>query len=76
MPTKYKTDGKVRGTILAQCEGLTITVHPKPAKSTGKDRLWIQIRQNGASKKWHVSTALMYARSADIQFVDDPQSVD
>ena len=36
--------GKVKGEILAEYEGLTISVSPQKAKRAGKDRLWIQIR--------------------------------
>jgi len=73
MATKFKTQGKVQGQILGTFQGLTVTVAPKPAKRNGKDRLWLQIRQNDKAKKWRISTALVYARSTDIQFVDDPQ---
>lgn len=66
--------GKVKGQVLAEYEGLTISVLPHPAKRTGKNRLWLQIRQNAGVKRWRVSTSLSYSRSADIQFIDDPAS--
>lgn len=64
--------GKVKGHVLAEYEGLTISVLPQKAKRAGKDRLWIQIRQNSDTKKWRISESLSYARSVDIQFVDEP----
>ena len=64
--------GKVKGEILAEYEGLTISVSPQKAKRAGKDRLWIQIRQNASLKRWRVSASLTYARSADIQFEHSP----
>lgn len=70
---KLKLEGKVRGRILAEFDGLTITAAPHVAKKSGRNRLWIQIRQNDRPKKWRVSTALTYARSADIQFVEEPE---
>lgn len=36
--------GKVKGQVLAEYEGLTISVSPQKAKKTGKNRLWLQIR--------------------------------
>jgi len=44
----------------------------KKAKRTGKDQIWIQIRQSDP-KKSRVRESLSYARAADIEFVDDPQ---
>lgn len=64
--------GKVKGHVIAEYEGLTISVSPHKAKKTGKNRLWLQIRQNGDVKRWRVSASLSYARSADIQFEDSP----
>ena len=52
--------GKVKGEILAEYEGLTISVSPQKAKRAGKDRLWIQIRQNASLKRWRVSASLTY----------------
>jgi len=73
---RFKMKGKVRGRILAEFDGLTITAAPHEAKRSGKNRLWIQIRQNDRPKKWRVSTALTYGRSADIQFVEEPEKAD
>jgi len=50
--------------------GITITMNYRPAKNKGKDRLWVQIRQN-SGVRWKVYTCLSYARSVDIQFVED-----
>lgn len=63
---------KVKGHVLAEYEGLTISVLPQKAKRAGKDRLWIQIRRNSDVKRWRVAASLSYARSADIQFEDAP----
>ena len=63
--------GKVAGVVVAEYEGLTVSVLPQPAKRTGKDRLWVQIRQNGKVKRWRIAASLSYARSADIEFVED-----
>src|SRR5688500_8981318 len=72
MPKTARGSGKVKGQILAEYEGLTISVMPHKAKLAGKNRLWLQIRQNGDVKRWRVSASLSYARSADIQFEDSP----
>ena len=64
--------GKVLGRVVAEHEGLTISIFPRKAKRAGRDRVWIQIRQNDATKRWRVSTSLTYSRSADIQFVNEP----
>ena len=65
--------GKVHGKIVGSEHGLTVTVALKPPKTEkGKERLWLQIRQNG-NKKWRVYECLSYARSVDIAFVSDPE---
>jgi hypothetical protein len=61
---------KVGGKKLAEFNNLVIYGSFKRAKRDGKDRVWIQIRQ-GATKPLRVSTCLAYARSVDIQFVED-----
>jgi len=63
---------KVRGEVLAEIDGLTITASPADAKRAGKNRLWIQIRQT-SPKKWRISECLAYARSLDVQFVEDQE---
>jgi hypothetical protein len=67
------TNSKVTGKVLAEVEGLTITATLQKAKGLGKNRLWIQIRQNAKPKRWRVSTSLAYARSLDVQFVEVPE---
>jgi hypothetical protein len=69
MPTN-KLHPKISGKKLAEFCGLTIYGKLKKAKRDGKDRVWIQIRQE-AHKPLRVSTCLSYARSVDIQFVVD-----
>jgi hypothetical protein len=71
-----KVKGKVGGRMLAEFDNLTITASPLRAKREGRNRLWLQIRQNNKPKKWRVSTALIYARSADIQFVEEFEGED
>jgi hypothetical protein len=59
---------KVRGKLIGETHGLTVTVSHHPAKtSKGKERLWIQVRQNNG-KKWKVYESLAYARAVDIAF--------
>ena len=67
------SSSKVTGKVLAEVEGLTISATFKKAKGTGKNRLWVQIRQNRKPKRWRVSTTLAYARSLDVQFVEAPE---
>jgi hypothetical protein len=73
MATSALGSSRVKGQVLAEYEGLTISVMPHKAKLAGKNRLWLQIRQNGVVKQWRVAASLSYARSADIQFVDSPR---
>jgi hypothetical protein len=64
--------GKVTGKLVGNAQGITVTVAHCPAKTTkGKERLWLQIRQNNG-KKWKVYESLAYARSVDIAFVSEP----
>lgn len=69
-------NGKVLGLVVAEVEGLTISVSQTKAKRSGRDRLLVQIRQEGRTKKWRVAASLSYARAADIEFVDDPSGKD
>ena len=63
---------KIKGEVVAEIDGLTISIDRQPAKtSRGKSRVWVQIRQNGEDKPWRVAASLSYARSADIEFVKD-----
>ncbi len=61
------THPKLKGKIVAQFDGFTIYRHEKRAKRTGKDRIWISIRQEDPSR-FRVSESLSYLRSVDIQF--------
>jgi hypothetical protein len=63
---------KIGGIKLGTFDGITVYANPTPAKKTGKDRLWIHIRQEGGTKKWKVYQTLAYARALDIRFVDEP----
>jgi len=61
---------KINGSTLAEFCGLTIYGILKKAKRNGRDRVWIQIRQD-ANKPLRVSTCLSYSRAVDVQFVVD-----
>lgn len=61
------THPKMKGQVIAQFNGFTIYGDLKKAKRTGKDRVWICIRQDDRGK-YRVSESLSYARSVDIQF--------
>jgi hypothetical protein len=63
---------KVTGRRLCDFHGLKISGKVTKAKRTGKDRIWIQIRQD-SPKKFRVGSSLSYARAVDIEFVDDPE---
>jgi hypothetical protein len=63
---------KVTGTAIGNFHGLEITGMLKKATRGGKDQVWIQIRQT-KPKKYRVRESLSYARSVDIEFVDDPE---
>ncbi len=70
MPTKSKLHPKMTGKVLAKFRGLTIYGKLQKAKSTGKDRVLIQIRQ-AEPKQYRVASSLSYMRSVDIQFEKD-----
>jgi hypothetical protein len=67
MATKHP---KVEAEIIGEFHGLTIYGKLQIAKRDGRDRVWIQIRQNEL-KVYRVAESLSYARSADIQFEAD-----
>ena len=62
---------KVEAETIGEFHGLTIYGKLQLAKRDGKDRMWIQIRQN-AAKVFRVAESLCYGRSADIQFEAEP----
>jgi hypothetical protein len=63
---------KITGQLLCDFHGLKITGTLTKAKRTGKDQIWINIRQS-SPKKYRIRESLSYARSVDIEFVDDPE---
>ena len=64
--------GKVTGKLVGEAHGITVTVKHKPAKTTrGKNRMWIQLRQNDGIK-WTVYESLAYPHGVDIAFVEKP----
>lgn len=58
---------KVSGKPIASVSGLDIYVKSMPAKRKGKDRIWIQVRQN-APKSWRIAGSLCYVNAFDIRF--------
>ncbi len=56
--------------LIYSLHGMDIYLNHKPAKKTGKDHLWIQVRQKG-KKKWQVYTALAYRNSVDLHFIKE-----
>ena len=58
---------KIQAELIGEFHGLTIYGKLHPAKRSGKDRLWIQIRQS-TPKRYRVSESLSYARAVDIEF--------
>jgi len=69
MSATTNSQGKVTGQQLGNFHGLTVTVELHKAKKTGKDRIWVQIRQK-KPKRWRVAENLSYMRAVDIQFED------
>jgi hypothetical protein len=69
---KTPSHPKVKGRTLCEFEGLVISGLMQKAKRTGKDRIWIQIRQN-SPKGYRVNTSLSYARAVDVQFIEDSE---
>lgn len=49
-------------------DGLDIYVAKRYAKRNGKDRIWIQVRQNGPKKIWRQDLCLAYSKAVDIAF--------
>lgn len=71
MPGKTENP-KLKGPRICSFEGLDIHASLHKAKREGKDRIWIQIRQN-SPKKYRVNSSLSYARSIDVQFIEDEE---
>jgi hypothetical protein len=63
---------KVTGQKLCNFHGLEISGYLTKAKRSGKDQLWIQIRQT-SPKRFRIRESLSYARAVDIEFVEDPE---
>jgi hypothetical protein len=63
MPFKVAAGAK----RIANHKGLEIFIVDNPAKKTGKDRIWIQVRQKDP-KQWKVVASLSYHRAVDVQF--------
>ena len=58
---------KVSGSPIYRTNGLDIYIKSIPAKHSGKDRLWIQVRQS-KPKRWRIAASLCYVNAFDIRF--------
>jgi hypothetical protein len=67
-----KQHPKIRGTFIGEFHGLQFYGNLKKAKRTGRDRIWISVRQTNP-KSYRVSENLSYMRSVDIQFESTPE---
>ena len=68
MATKKQGNTKIKGERVAEVNGIEITVLREPAKtSRGKNRLWIQIRQQ-KPPRYRVYQSLAYAKAVDLYF--------
>ncbi len=47
-------------------KGLKIWVKHHPAKRNGKDRIWVQVRQD-EPKEWRMAASLCYVNGFDIR---------
>jgi hypothetical protein len=65
MPTKLK-NLKTK-TLIASFNGIDIYGQFQPAKRSGKNRVWIQLRQPDP-RPLRVSESLSYARGVDVLF--------
>ena len=59
---------KVKDTKVQEVEGVEIYVNQRPAKRSGRDRIWIHMRQSQDGKPWRLGAVLAYSRAADIRF--------
>jgi len=58
---------KISGKKITSVDGLGIYInHIKPKKS-GKERLWISVRQE-EPKRWRVAATLSYVNAVDVRF--------
>ena len=68
MPATPRAKTKINTTtLIGSFNGIEVYGLLKPAKRTGKDRLWIQLRQPD-TRPYRVSESLSYARAVDILF--------
>ena len=58
---------RVKGRLIAEYYGLKIFGSLEKAKKFGKDRVWIQIRQD-VPKEWRIAASLSYVNGADVRF--------
>ncbi len=57
------------GKPVATAHGFDIYIQlVKPKTTRGKTRLWVNIRQSNAVKRWRQSECLAYTNGVDIQF--------
>lgn len=64
---------KVTGRVIGAFRGFTVYGQLYKAKRTGKDRVWIQIRQDNP-KQWRSAISLTYPHALDVQFQKDQKN--
>jgi hypothetical protein len=58
---------KIKATLIGSFKGIEIYAKHQPAKRSGRDRVWIQVRQP-EPRLYRVSESLSYAKGVDILF--------
>lgn len=61
---------KITGEVIGKFHGLTIYGKVRHAKTHGRTRIWIHLRQ-ADPKPLRVAVSLCYARAVDLQFEED-----
>lgn len=58
---------KIKGELIAEIKSLKIYAVFKKPKKSGKERIWINIRQD-KPKKWKTTSTLSYVNGLDVKF--------
>ena len=58
---------KIKGKLIAEVEGLKIYSTLQKPKKSGRERIWISIRQD-KPKRWQTSATLSYVNALDVRF--------
>jgi hypothetical protein len=75
MPSKIASNKKAKP--VGRANGFTFYVNHRKAKTKrGKDRLWVSVRQDGATREWRQTETLAYVYGVDILFTPKPQDVE